>query len=354
MLSGISGLTPGTSYHWRVVAENHCNEAVPSEVCTTYGAEEFESLPPVSIRDFTTQTVGPELVTFKAELNPNGSESTYTLRYGLGPGYTCETGHVCSTSGTISIGGEFEPIETTFSGLKPNTLYHYQLVAENVYGEVETADRTFTTERSSVEERAAESCPNTNLREENQSLALPDCRAYEQASERNKEGFEAYPGEFAFTAGGNRVYYFSSGAFDGAAQNELAIQYIGERFESGWKTHPMIAKRLTPPGEEPVAGVVMSPEMDRWLLLESPGINAEKARVAQIDRLLLDGICRWKLSPPRQPYDQSGGRAAASGLPVHAKQRPRPRLFKRSQSGLYDHQPASPCERSSASDQIHQ
>ena len=59
------GLSPGTVYHWRIVTENSKG--------TTYGPDEtFESLPAVSIRNFTTQTVGPELVKIKAELNPNG------------------------------------------------------------------------------------------------------------------------------------------------------------------------------------------------------------------------------------------------------------------------------------------
>ena len=76
--SAISALEPATEYHYRLQAKNYCNEAQPSEICAIVGTDEtFESLPPVSIRDFTTQTVGPELVTLKAALNPNGQASTY-------------------------------------------------------------------------------------------------------------------------------------------------------------------------------------------------------------------------------------------------------------------------------------
>ncbi len=60
VIASISSLTPGTTYHFRAVGESHCNEAQPSEVCVTYGGNEtFDSLQPVSVRNFTTQTVGP-------------------------------------------------------------------------------------------------------------------------------------------------------------------------------------------------------------------------------------------------------------------------------------------------------
>lgn len=265
----ISGLTPGTVYHFRAVAEN-------SEGVTTGPDETFEALPPVSVRDFTTQTVGPEQVELKAELNPNGSATTYEIKLGETTAY--DKG---SVSGSLSIANEFEPVTAQFKGLKSNTTYHYELIAENEYGQINTGDRTLRTELSEPEERDRESCPNTNLREENHSLDLPDCRAYEQASETHKEGSEVTPGEFAFAGSGERVMYYSFGAFDGASQNELAIQYLGQRSETGWSTIPFLSKRLAPAGEEPVLTTVMSPSLDRWILLMEPGINAEEARVAQ-------------------------------------------------------------------------
>ena len=89
VLAAISGLAPGTSYHYRLVGESHCNESNPSEVCVTNGLDEaFESLPPVSIRNFTTQFVGPERVEIKAELNPNGSATTYEFRFGSSAAYS--------------------------------------------------------------------------------------------------------------------------------------------------------------------------------------------------------------------------------------------------------------------------
>ena len=269
VFAAISGLTPGTLYHWRVVAK--------STTGTTYGPEEFDTLTAISVRNLTTQTVGPELVRLKAELNPNTSASTYTLRYGNNAAYACEQGNTCAVSGNLPVGNEFEPIEAEFTGLKPNTLYHYQIEAENSYGRTETFDKSFTTEPSSSEERAAESCGNTNLREENNSLALPDCRAYEQTTPTDKKGGEAFP-SLNFSPSGEDVYYFSEGSFGGATGNQLVIPYFAHRTNEGWVSEAMVRRPLPSPTEALLdPGLDFTPEMNKWLFLESPGLYAEEA-----------------------------------------------------------------------------
>jgi hypothetical protein len=262
VVTAISGLTPGTGYRWRVVAE--------SAEGTTYGPAEFETLTPVSITDLTTQTVGPELVTLKAELNPNGSASTYTIRIGADTSYADG-----ESEGSLVIGNEFVPVSATFTGLEPNTQYHYQLIAENNYGDVATLDRTFTTEPSEAEERSAENCPNTGLREENNSLSLADCRAYEQVSPPVKEGAEAF-GAIGLAPGGERVMYYSEGAFAGAQANSLAVQYLSTRNGAGWHTQPTLTRlddRLTQPGAFIAEPTYLNPEMDTWIFSETPGLN---------------------------------------------------------------------------------
>jgi hypothetical protein len=271
VLTAISGLIPGTAYRWRVVAE--------SAEGTTYGPAEFTTLTPISVREFTTQEVGPELVKLKAELNPNGQASTYTFRIGEDANYG--TGE---SEGQLPIGNEFIRREATFTGLKPNTEYHYQLVGENGYGQLETADRTFVTEPSAAEELQAENCPNgrssngskSTLREENNSVFLPDCRAYEKTTITHKEGGEAFQTAGA-SRSGERVLYYSEGVFGGAEQNELAIQYVAQRTETGWTTQAVV-RRLAPSPTEPLAAIgLFSPEVDRWLYMEGQGSSAEEA-----------------------------------------------------------------------------
>ena len=79
--AAISSLTPGTTYHWRIVAENSAGEALGDD-------QTFETRTPVSIRHFTTQTVGPELVELKADINPNGSAGSYAIRLGTTESYS--------------------------------------------------------------------------------------------------------------------------------------------------------------------------------------------------------------------------------------------------------------------------
>ena len=275
--TAISGLTTGTVYHYRLVARNHCNEAQPSEVCTTTGVDEtFESLPSTSIRNFTTQTVGPELVTIKAELNPNGQSTTYTIHYGKEEGnYNGGT-----EEGSLPLGNEFKEVTATFSGLQPNTEYHYQLITVSANGEeVETADQTFITEHSSAEDRAAESCPNTNLREENNSITLPDCRAYEKTSHSPKEGGEAFPA-YSLSPNGERVVYSSEGVFASAEQNPLAVKYLAQRTSGGWVTSAVV-RRLAARPTEPAFSHIFSPELNRWLFRESSGLNLDQSGNAQ-------------------------------------------------------------------------
>lgn len=236
--AAISGLEPETTYHFRVVAE--------SSEGTVYGEDStFTTLPPVSIREFTTQTVGPEAVTLKFELNPNGSSGRTFVRYGLDS--TLVSGEAEEAFGTSN---QFEAREVTFTGLKPNTTYLYQLRAENAYGEVSTTDQTFTTEMSGAEEREAEECPNgsspgapnSTLREENNSLALPDCRAYEQVSPKEKKGYPINPSFSHYLApSGERDAFLSLGAFTGDTGE---AQFVSHRTAAGWVTEASIGRAL--------------------------------------------------------------------------------------------------------------
>jgi hypothetical protein len=281
LTTSLSRLAPGTPYRWRIFAESHCHGA-GEPACEAHGeAADLTTLPVVSVREFTTQTVGPELVTIKAELNPNNGIGTeYTIRYGTDAHYTCEAGNSCASHGKLPLGNQFESVSATFKGLKPNTTYHYQLLVRNSSGEEETEDQTFTTERSPAEELAAEDCPNGSdhgqprsaLREENKSLALPDCRAYEQVSEVHKEGGQV-EGPDLLSPSGEHAAYTSGGVFAGAEQNPLFIEYLAERTESGWVTKPVV-RNLAPPPTEAVGGIAIarltwfSPELDRWLYPE--------------------------------------------------------------------------------------
>lgn len=273
------GLIKGTVYHYRGVAESECEPtANPGHLCVTVGPDRtFEALPVVSIRNLTTQTVGSELVTLKAELNPNSSgEIDFTVHYGLDSSYQGD-----SKTGTLADGSEFQLIEATFPGLLPNTTYHYQLIASVVGGEAAaSADQTFTTEPSVSEERAAESCPNTLLREENSSLALPDCRAYEQVSPLEKNGYGITASATGapvnmLAAGGERDSFSALGAFAGAtAASGLSFNYVASRTGVGWVTQPTEAF-ADGPGESPAGFSGFAADLDSWVFRLAPGTGED-------------------------------------------------------------------------------
>jgi hypothetical protein len=276
----ISPLDRGTLYHWRLVAESTRNGGETVDGTT----ETFESLPPVSVRDFTTQTVGPELVELKAELDNNNSLTAgrYSICYGT------EEGHYAAgcSEGTLQGGSSaFEKVEATFAGLAPDTTYHYQLTATNSNGEVKTADQAFTTELSAAEEHAAEvtACPNVILREEDNSTALPDCRAYEQVSPPDKAGSGVFIPLLA--PGGERAAFYSLGVFAGSRASETFNPYVAHRTGTGWVTQPVLGPSPDPSFQPNWLGLAheeFDAGLDRWFFPVTQGTTQHESETARV------------------------------------------------------------------------
>lgn len=89
------------------------------------------------------------------------------------------------------------------------------------------------------------SCPNEQVRMEDSSAGLPDCRAYEMVSPPYKDGY------FPFLAGvapdGGRALFSSLGAFAGTKGNYVVegSLYESTRTASGW-----VAKPVSPPASQ--------------------------------------------------------------------------------------------------------
>jgi hypothetical protein len=99
---------------------------------------------------------------------------------------------------------------------------------------------------------AAEACPNEQLRvEDNWSLALPDCRAYEQVSPVAKNLNDAYgtPLGVYGSPAGEAVTFFSTLAFPGGVGADQFPIYVSARQPDGWLTHDFI-----PPTDVGVTG----------------------------------------------------------------------------------------------------
>jgi hypothetical protein len=290
--TAISNLAPATVYHWRVVATNSEGQVAPE---TT-----FETLPDLSVRDFTTQTVGPEEVVLKAELNNNNSlqAGRYVISVGTG-----------ESEGTIKAGSnKFEPVEATFTELQPNTEYHYHIFVENGYGHETSGDRTFTTEPSAAEAHLAEEgeCPNVTLREENGSTALADCRAYEQVSPAFKAGYPVNQAQDSLAGSGERDYFSSKGAFAGSNQNRGGGYYVAHRTPGGWVTTSPIGPPAGPE-YQPSVPLTFDAELNTSLFTALPASSSIRAgnQPGQGPPILYRGLSNGAFVPASPPITGS-------------------------------------------------
>jgi hypothetical protein len=78
--------------------------------------------------------------TLQGSVNPNGCATTYHFEYGLTTAYGTTTGDLQGGSGT-----SFIAATAPITGLKPNTTYHFRIVATSVGGTVNGSDATFRT-----------------------------------------------------------------------------------------------------------------------------------------------------------------------------------------------------------------
>ena len=163
----------------------------------------------------------------KPNSTPTAAGTEYTFRYGETIAYEGGTSSLGTLAARRRICSDGRPRGHLHRPQAEHD-YHYQLKVENSYGEEVEPDQTFTTELS-VRRRTrrrrlprtalSHGEPNSTIREENNSLALPDCRAYEQVTERLKRTAARPLPRLLASPSGERVYYFSEGVFAGAGQN---------------------------------------------------------------------------------------------------------------------------------------
>jgi hypothetical protein len=115
VVSSVSGLEPGTTYHFRVLVDNRVGveQAGPDQTFVTAPAAGGGA------RDVTTRRA--ELT---GTIDPHGQETTYRFNYGPTSAYGASTPEVDAGAGN----GE-QLVAQAISGLSPDTTYHVQVVA---------------------------------------------------------------------------------------------------------------------------------------------------------------------------------------------------------------------------------
>jgi hypothetical protein len=146
--AGLSGLEANTTYYYRLLAENATG--------TSEGApESFLTLPdPPTVITGEASEVTPYTATISGSVNPGSvganSDTTYYFQYSTDRSYSSQIPLAAADAGQ-----GVNPVaeQASLTGLEPDTIYHYRIVASNdnangsggapqvVYGQ----DRTFTT-----------------------------------------------------------------------------------------------------------------------------------------------------------------------------------------------------------------
>ncbi len=141
----LTGLSPNTSYNFRLVAQNSAGTVSGAIVSFT-----TNNNPPVAGSSPTLQTDAATVVTntgarLNGRVNPNSASTIYWFEYGDSSNLGNVTAFQSAGTGSASINAS-----VTLSGLAPGTKFFFRLNAQNQFGTVNGATLVFTTSGTPV------------------------------------------------------------------------------------------------------------------------------------------------------------------------------------------------------------
>jgi phosphodiesterase/alkaline phosphatase D-like protein len=137
----ITGLTPGTIYHYRLTATNGVGAAAGLDRTFTTAGH-----PPAAVITGAAVDVGKTVATATGVINPEGAPTNWVVQYGLSTTYSVQT--IVAPTPLPALDSAV-PVALRLTGLAPGTLFHYRIVA--VHGTSvlsDGLDQTFFTEPS--------------------------------------------------------------------------------------------------------------------------------------------------------------------------------------------------------------
>jgi streptogramin lyase len=138
--ANVSGLSPSTTYHFRLVGA--------TMFATSRGVDQtFTTLAPVApgeplVTTGLASAVVPTTAMLNGTVNPQGSVTRYHFEYGTSTAYGTT---VPVPDASVGSDTATHAVAQAIAGLAPGTTYHFRLVATNSAGTAAGADQTFTT-----------------------------------------------------------------------------------------------------------------------------------------------------------------------------------------------------------------
>ena len=137
--SAVSGLNPGTKYHFRLVAVNPVGTSNSSDVTFSTPVTQPAPTPPI-VATLSAGAITTTSVQIAGSVNPNGYSTSYHFEYGPTAAYGASTPVGDAGSGSVPVG-----VSASLTNLSNGTLYHYRLVATSSAGTIAGSDSSFMT-----------------------------------------------------------------------------------------------------------------------------------------------------------------------------------------------------------------
>lgn len=131
----VQGLTPNTTYHFRVVATSDGGTVNGTDA--TFRTAATVTAPAVSTGGISE--IGTTAATLSASINPHGAATTYRWEWGTSTRLGTTT-----PNGSLAASTRSSTVRTRIGGLSAGKKYYYRVVASNSAGTSRGATRSFT------------------------------------------------------------------------------------------------------------------------------------------------------------------------------------------------------------------
>jgi hypothetical protein len=129
--ASLTGLQPGTSYHYRVVASSSAGTAHGADgLLTTSAAPQ--------VTTGAASSVTAATATLNGTVNPSSRSTTWYFEFGTSTSYGTKTPQASAGSGTSTV-----QVSAPVAGLHAGSTYHFRIVATSDAGTSRGADSTF-------------------------------------------------------------------------------------------------------------------------------------------------------------------------------------------------------------------